>query len=74
MSKKKKHTLMLDGIELEVEDLEFKHPGIDLTEKDLNTMRSPSVKATLKVSDTLSNRLKYEFWKAKNKIPNYKEN
>ena len=74
MSKKKKHTLMLDGIELEVEDLEFKHPGIDLTEKDLNTMRSPSVKATLKVSDTLSNRLKYEFWKAKNKIPNYNEN
>ena len=74
MSKKKKHTLMLDGIELEVEDLEFKHPGSDLTEEDLNTMRSPSVKATLKVSDTLSNRLKYEFWKAKNKIPNYKEN
>lgn len=74
MSKKKKHTLMLDGIELEVEDLEFKHPGSDLTEEELNTMRSPSVKATLKVSDTLSNRLKYEFWKAKNKIPNYKEN
>lgn len=74
MSKKKKTYLMLDGIELEVEDLEFKHPGSDLTEEDLNTMRIPSVKATLKVSDTLSNRLKYEFWKAKNKIPNYKEN
>lgn len=73
MSKKKKHTLMLDGIELEVEDLEFKHPGSDLTEEDLNTMESPSVKATLKVSDTLSNRLKYELWKAKNKISNYKE-
>ena len=73
MSKKKKHTLMLDGIELEVEDLEFKHPGSDLTEKDLNTMRSPSVKATFKVSDTVSNRLKYEFWKARNKIYNYKE-
>ena len=74
MSKKKKHTLMLDGIELEVEDLEFEHPGSDLTEEDLNTMRSSSFKATLKVSDTLCNRLKYEFWKAKNKIPNYKEN
>lgn len=73
MSKKKKHTLMLDGIELEGEDLEFKHPGSDLTEEDLNTMESPSVKATLKVSDTLSNRLKYELWKAKNKISNYKE-
>ena len=73
MSKKKKHTLMLDGIELEVEDREFKHPGSDLTEEDLNTMESPSVKATLKVSDTLSNRLKYELWKAKNKISNYKE-
>ena len=74
MSKKKKHTLMLDGIELEVEDLEFKHPGSDLTEEDLNTMKSPSVKATFKVSDTVSNRLKYELWKARNKISNYKEN
>ena len=74
MSKKKKTYIMWDGIELEVEDLEFKHPGSDLTEEDLNTMRSPSVKATFKVSDTVSNRLKYEFWKAKNKISNYKEN
>ena len=73
MSKKKKAKVMFDDIEFEVEEIEFKHPGADLTEDDLKNMESPSLKVTCKLNDTSVNKIRYDMWKAKNKIPEYKE-